>query len=238
MKSFTKINIKNVKRICLIGVIVLMLLIIIQPQKFASAVCFDSSESLEIPTKEERLKSLEPQEPKDISDIPRYQSPMPANVYSFDDVVKKGTEIPLKYSYNDPDYKRPAYKEYWHSTIGRWSYVPNRIHYALHRLFATIQTASIYYDFVHDLGIAEESNKFKEEVTKSPFDNMLIVVFQTKVEKIFSYKNQIIIIGKPQLTGLTAFEIPIGVGLTVEELKPTLIQLYTPQGDEIDYTMN
>ena len=51
-------------------------------------------------------------------------------------VIENGTKIPFEVIANKTDYKRPAYEEHFrYDTTGRWSYIPNRIHYALHRLF-------------------------------------------------------------------------------------------------------
>ncbi len=104
---------------------------------------------------------LEPETPQDFNDPPFYIPPMPSKIVPIDEVIAKGQEIPLDFIYNDPNWKRKSYKEYWHSKYQRWSYVPIRLHYSMHRLFTTYPTASVYYDFIHDLGIAEESKKFK-----------------------------------------------------------------------------
>ena len=138
--------------------------------------------------------------------------------------------------YNNPDWERPAYKSYWHSEYGRWSYVPNRIHYALHRVFSTYATASIYYDFIHDLGIAEESEHFNKYEFTSPFDYLQIVVMNTSIEKVITYENQIVIVGKPQRTGLQAIVIPNHDIKPIGNSNIILIQLATPDGYEIDYT--
>lgn len=111
---------------------------------------------------------------------------------------------------------------------------PDRIHYAMHRIFVTYPTASVFYDFIHDLGIAEESNQFQIP-TRSPYENIVLVIMQTKVEKIVTLGNQVVVVGKQALTGLQVLLIP------VKDLKPyntnesILFQLVTDGGDEIDY---
>lgn len=181
--------------------------------------------------------ALEPDTPIDIADPPFYLTPIPENEVPIRQVLEKGEEIPIEFIYNDPDWVRPAYKEYWHSKSGRWSYVPNRIHYALHRIFSTYATASIYYDFIHDLGIVDESSDFsKYEYTSSPFDFLQVVVMNTLIEKVVTYENQIVIIGKPQRTGLQAIVIPTAKINPIENTYNILIQLVTPDGYEIDYT--
>lgn len=180
--------------------------------------------------------TIEPQTPINIDDPPHYSTPLPENEISIQEVLEQGKEIPINFIYNNPDWKRPAYKDYWHSKYGRWSYVPNRIHYAMHRVFSTYATASIYYDFEHDLGIAEEVNDFIKYESASPFDYLQIVVMNTLIEKVMTYENQIIIVGKPQRTGLQALIVPTELIQPIENTNNILIQLVTPDGYEIDYT--
>lgn len=177
---------------------------------------------------------IEPKTPQNIDDPPFYALPLPEQTVPVTEVMKNGKEIPLQFAYDDLNWKRQAYKDYWDSSVGRWSYVPSRIHYAMHRLFVTYPTASIYYDFIHDLGIAEESSSFQIPSQK-PYDNIVLVAMQTKVEKIVTLGNQVVVIGRPSLTGLQVLLIP------VSDLKPNnpnesiLFQLVTHEGDEIDY---
>jgi len=183
--------------------------------------------------------ALEPDTPKNIDDPPFYTPPLPQNEVAIKQVIENGEEIPIKFIYNNPDWERPAYKDYWHSKFGRWSYVPNRIHYAMHRIFSTYATASVYYDFIHNLGIAEESNEFNNyEYTSSPspFDFLQVVVMNTLIEKVVAYEKQIVIIGKPQRTGLQAIIIPNEKINPNENTDNILIQLVSPDGYEIDYT--
>lgn len=177
---------------------------------------------------------MEPETPRDIDDPPFWELPAPTKTVSVYEVLRNGKEIPLQFAYNNPDWKRQAYKSYWHSSYGRWSYIPDRIHYAMHRIFVTYPTASVFYDFIHDLGIAEESGDFQRP-SKTPYENIVLVVMQTKVEKIVTLGNQVVVIGKPAVTGLQVLLVP------VKDLKPhdtkesILFQLVTDEGDEIDY---
>jgi len=104
----------------------------------------------------------------------------------------------------------------------------------MHRIFVTYPTASVFYDFIHDLGIAEENGDFQRP-SKTPHENIVLVVMQTKVEKIIALGNQVVVIEKPALTGLQVLLVP------VKDLKPyntnegILFQLVTDEGDEIDY---
>ena len=177
----------------------------------------------------------EPKKPIDMDDPPFGRLPYPAKMVSLAEIMKNGKEIPLQFAYNNPDWKRQAYKEYWHSSYGRWSYVPNRIHYAMHRIFVTYPTASVFYDFTHDLGIWDESDGFKIP-SKAPYENIVLVVMQTEVKKIKTLGNQIVVVGKPSLDGLQVLLIPDKDLAPFNPKESILFQLVTPGGDEIDNT--
>ncbi len=180
--------------------------------------------------------ALEPDTPQNISDPPFHMPQLPENEIPVSQVLENGAAIPVTRVYDNPDWERPAYKEYWHSKYGRWSYVPHRIHYAMHRIFSTYVTASIYYDFIHDLGIADESTEFRKIDYASPYEYFQIVVMNTSIEKVLTYQNQIVIVGVPKRTGLVAINIPTNVIHPSGETNYLLIQLVTPDGYEIDYT--
>lgn len=183
-----------------------------------------------------QLFKLEPETPTNLDDPPYDVPPIPENEVDIEEVLEKGVEIPFVMVYNDPKWKRPAFKEYWHSKYGRWSYVPIRIHYALHRLFVTYETASRYYDFIHDLGIREESFDFKKYESISPLDYMQVVIMNTVVERVITYQNQVVIVGRPQRTGLQAINIPTINIQPIGTSQNILFQLVTPDGYEIDDT--
>lgn len=182
---------------------------------------------------------LEPDQATDIDDPPwgKYFV-YPAKVLSVAEIIEKGAEIPFDLIYDNPYWERQSYKSYWHSSAsgGRWSYVPNRIHYAMHRLFTTYRTASVYYDFVHNLGIVNEWGNL-EESRGGAYDNINVAVMNTKVEKILTYGNQVIIIGRPQRNGLTIIDVPVNKIKPFNEKEFILFQLVTELGDEIDYSL-
>lgn len=187
---------------------------------------------------QERLNRLEPKAPVNIDDPPWSGETFPSKKYPVSEIIKKGTEIPLESVYNNSEWKRQAYKSYWHSTVsgGRWSYVPVRMHYAMHRLFTVYPTASIYYDFIHDLGIEKESSNFKQKHNE-PFKYIKTVIMLAQVQKILAYGNQVIIIAKPQRTGLQAYDIPVNMLKPENTKENILFQLVTTEGDEIDYSL-
>lgn len=178
---------------------------------------------------------IEPETPKNIDDPPFGQLPLPTKMVSVDEVMKSGKEIPLQFAYNNPNWERQAYKEYWHSSYGRWSYVPDRLHYAMHRIFVDYPTASAFYDFTHDLGIWDESDEFQIP-HNTPYENMVLVVMQTKIEKIMTLGNQVTVIGRPSLRGLQVLLIPNKDLAPYDPKESIVFQLVTPDGDEIDDT--
>ncbi|MEL7610375.1 MAG: hypothetical protein AAGU74_12860 [Bacillota bacterium] len=216
----------------------------IKPVKLIMVVCFVAVEVLcvayvargyeAMAAFTESVWRLEPETPQDIDDS-TFVDPPPSKVLPVEVVLDEGREIPLQFAYDDPEWERQAYKAYWHSSYGRWSYVPIRIHYALHRIFATYPTASIWYDFEHDLGIAEESEAFQMPAG-NPFDTIVLVVMQTKVEKMITLGNQVVLVGRPSLTGLQVFLVPVKQIQPDNPQESILFQLVTEEGDEIDST--
>ncbi|MGY4761243.1 hypothetical protein ACVNS2_16785 [Paenibacillus caseinilyticus] len=95
----------------------------------------------------ERLKRLEPETPKDINDddiqFPSKLMKEPS------EMIQSGEKLPYKIIMDNPQWERPLYKSEWHSTYsgGRWSYVPLRLKFAQHRIFAApTATLSNLYD--------------------------------------------------------------------------------------------
>lgn len=180
----------------------------------------------------DRLKRLEPENPVKMEDPPWGQASFPAKVFPISEVITKGTKIPFHIIINKPDYKRPAYEEYWRSTIGRWSYLPMRVHYALHRLFTEYDIgASNWYDFVHNIGLYVPMFQNKKAL------DMYIVTFQTDVTDVYTKGNQVVVVGNPKRNGVQVITI------TTKDVKPfnkdeqLLVQLSTPNGSEMDYSL-
>ncbi|MDQ8739415.1 hypothetical protein [Paenibacillus sp. LHD-38] len=186
---------------------------------------------------EKRLQQLEPPKPTTIVTLPweiETEKHYPSETIPISEVLDKGTKIHFNVIKNDPNYKRPVYEEHWHSTYwgGRWSYVPNRIHYALHRLFTT-----------YDIGISGELN-FKQNVgidfpmfqNKTDLD-LYIVVFQTTVTDVYTKGNQVIVVGTPERNGVQVLTIKTGDLHPTDLSKLLLIQLATPLGHELDYSL-
>lgn len=186
---------------------------------------------------EKRLTQLEPPNPTTIVKAPEQveaDKSYPTDTLSIPSVMDKGTSIRFKIIKNEPNYERPIYKEQWHSTYwgGRWSYVPERIHYALHRLFTT-----------YDIGISGELN-FKQNIgidfpmfqNKTDLD-LYIVAFQIAVTDVYTKGNQIIVVGNPKRNGVQVLTIKTGDLHPSDLKKLLLVQLATPNGDELDYSL-
>ena len=120
----------------------------------------DKSEHEQIQELEKRLDYLEPSEPTTILDSPfpfekGTEVHFPTDVIPISEVLKEGTKIPFKVIKSEPNYVRPIYEEHWHSTTGRWSYIPSRIHYALHRVFPFYAIGiSAELEFTQNVGIS------------------------------------------------------------------------------------
>ncbi|ANS77198.1 hypothetical protein AWM70_10970 [Paenibacillus yonginensis] len=147
------------------------------------------------------------------------------------EIIRKGTSIPFKVIKEDPEYVRPVYDKRWHSTYsgGRWSYIPLRMYYALHRLFPAYDIGlSEQYTFQGDVGI---TFPFFQHDTKL---DLYMVVFQTSVNKVYTLGNQVVVAGKPKRNGVEVITI------TTADLHPSnkkemlLVQLTTAPGDELD----
>lgn len=178
---------------------------------------------------------VEPNNPINIDDIESHKSIYPNDIFTIKEVIEKGISIPLEFFYNDLNWERQIYKEYWHSSYSRWSYIPHRIYYAMHRIFATYRTASVYYDFVHNLGVAYEAKGFTAYSNVNAYDYVELAVMQTKVSHIYTYGNQVVLVGKPQRTGLQLIPIPVKYINVINQDPNLLIQLATSAGDEVDY---
>ncbi|MDQ0878878.1 hypothetical protein QFZ77_007537 [Paenibacillus sp. V4I3] len=186
---------------------------------------------------ERRLEQLEPPkpitivEPQEEAEAKKYY---PTDTIPISEVIDKGTKIPFNIIMNDPNYKRPVYEEHWHSTYwgGRWSYIPMRIQYALHRLFTT-----------YDIGISGELN-FKQNVGINfpMFQNdtaldLYIVVFQTTVTDVYTKGNQVVVAGTPNRNGVQVLTVKTGDIHPTDLRKSLLIQLATALGHELDYSI-
>jgi hypothetical protein len=182
----------------------------------------------------ERLRRLEPETPKDIT-VPGFAQPeLQTKMVSPLEIMKSGSPLTHKMLMVKPDWERPLYKAYWHSSGGRWSYVPLRLYYAQHQLFTSFPAAaSEHYDFVHNTGLAQEMMGISTEEKGAS----QVVVMQAKIEKVITKGNQVVIVARPQRTGVEAFTVSKLDMHLDNQNEAVLFQLVTPHGDEIDYSV-
>ncbi|XKI10977.1 YfkD-like protein [Sporosarcina sp. ANT_H38] len=198
----------------------------------------DKSEQERIQELEQRLDSLEPPEPTTILDSPfpfekGTEIHFPTDVIPISEVLKEGTKIPFKVIKSDPNYIRPIYEEHWHSTFwgGRWSYIPSRIHYSLHRIFPFYAIGiSAELNFQQNVGIA-----FNTATNETDLD-LYIVVFQTNITDVYTKGNQVVVVGTPKRTGVEVVNIKTADIQPSNKEKLLLVQLAT-NGVELDYSL-
>ena len=185
---------------------------------------------------EQRLDSLEPPEPTTILDSPfpfekGTEVHFPTDVIPISEVLKEGTKIPFKVIKSEPNYIRPIYEEDWHSTTGRWSYIPSRIHYSLHRVFPFYAIGiSAELDFIQNVGI-----DFPTDINETDLD-LYIVVFQTNITDVYTKGNQVVVVGTPKRTGVEVINIKTADIHPSNKEKLLLVQLAT-NGAELDYSL-
>jgi len=184
---------------------------------------------------EERLGRLEPAQPHDIERLQSQEElakHYPSQVAPLEQVIRSGTKIPYQLIREDPDYERPVYLKQWHSSYGRWSFVPMRVHYALHRLFPTYDIGlSHLYQLEGDLGVSFPI--FQNEASL----DLYLILFQTSVVDVHTKGNQVVVTGKPQRNGVHVLTIKTAALQPSNKDDALLIQLATPAGDELDYSL-
>lgn len=186
---------------------------------------------------ENRLKQLEPPEPITIVDPPEQveaEKYYPLDTISISEVINKGTKIPFRMIKNEPDYKRPVYEKHWHSTYwgGRWSYIPMRMNYALHHFFTTYDIGlSNEFDFQQNVGIVFPTFQNKTDL------DMYIIAFQTTVTDVYTKGNQVVVLGNPKRNGVQVLTIKTDDLHPYDLKRLLLIQLATPLGHELDYSL-
>jgi hypothetical protein len=181
-----------------------------------------------------RLEKLEPLEPIDMEDPPWGEEVFPSKVLPIADIPDKKNKIPFRVIVDKPNYDRKAYKKLWHSTEGggRLSYIPSRIHYALHRLFTNYDIGlSNWYSFELNMGFSIPMFQNEKNL------DMYIVAFQTEVIDVYTKGNQVIVIGKPKRNGVQVITIKTRNIVPVNKEEPLLVQLATQAGNEIDYSL-
>ncbi|SFJ82970.1 hypothetical protein SAMN02799624_06164 [Paenibacillus sp. UNC496MF] len=186
-----------------------------------------------------RLEKLEPPIARDIQS-PFVQRPFPSKVKSTVEVMQRGYQLPFRVPLNDPQWQRPLYNEQWHSTYsgGRWAYMPLRLFYAQHRLFTTsLVGLSNLYDFFQNLGFKDIDVEQNGATQEKRINEVVVVVMQARIERVVTQGNQVVIVARPQRTGVQAITINKTNMKLDNQNEAILFQLVTPDGDEIDYSI-
>jgi len=184
---------------------------------------------------EQRIDRLEPRVPTTIVRLPveaEAEKLAPRDAVPISEVLRRGKEIPFRIVKHDPNFVRPVYLWEWHSRFGRWSYMPSRVHYALHRLFAAYDFGlSALYQLQGDLGVAFPT--FQHETNL----DLYLIAFQTEVRGAYTLGNQIVLVGSPKRTGVQVVTVKTGDLQPSDKGKLLLAQLATAGGEEIDYAL-
>jgi hypothetical protein len=188
---------------------------------------------------EERLKALEPSEPKTIYDyelLPdRDISMFKEEVFPISLVQKKGSKIPFATVYKDLNWQRPAYSPFWHSTNWRWSNVPFLIANQQHIVYSYQGGGSWWYDLSGYLalhGVPTGPSPIHESAFTVIYPYVVrLIVFNFDVASIKHYKNQFVVTGEPLRKGLTIIDFDTK---DLPDAKK-MLQLATHDGYELDY---
>ncbi len=189
-----------------------------------------------------RLAKLEPASPvKIVTD----DKPSPAaEAFPVLAVLNEGTRVPFEVTYEDMFWVRPDYQPYWHSKLGQWSSIPDRIHTSYHHLFVAPGTAGLWNETIHEAGFAELAEKIKLPVyDDKPENTLAVVALQHQVTGIYVLNNQVILVGTPARTGIQVLSVnkqdlvksESGELLAQNNNLEFLFQLVTPDGYETDY---
>lgn len=191
----------------------------------------------------QRLSRLEPASPVKIV---RSESPVgKSDDIPVFDVIAEGNRVPFKKVYENLSWVRADYQPYWYSKPGNWSSVPDRIHSAYHRLFATVGTNGLWNETLYDSGIVETADKFTLPVfDDNPANTIAVVAFQHHITDVVVFNNQVVLMGTPMRTGMQVIALDkrdlFGSGsgevAASNNSREYLFQLSTPDGYELDYS--
>jgi hypothetical protein len=100
-------------------------------------------------------------------------------VASLQEVIEKGKKINFTVLYNEPQYLRPIYDSSWKGFYFRgWTYLPDKVEEARHRLFVFPLGASSNFDFTGSLGFDYNKYTSKNIIIDSHRNiNFLILFF-------------------------------------------------------------
>jgi hypothetical protein len=157
-------------------------------------------------------------------------TPPTVSEQSLKTILEKGKKTSFKVLYNNPSYLRPLYTPDWKSTFYRgWLYLPHKNIQARHRLFIYPFGGSSIYDFIGELAF----------YNGAPIDyhrNINFLIYDFQVTDIIRLNHQVLITGKPSMTGVQIISIVQDDLLEKDESTENfLFHLTTPKGYELDY---
>ncbi|MDQ0114103.1 hypothetical protein [Paenibacillus harenae] len=86
--------------------------------------------------------------------------------------------------------------------------MPLRLYYSQHRLFTTSEVGlSNLYDFLHNIGLSDLNVDPNGASQEERVNGVVIVVMQAKIERVETKGNQVVIVARPQRTGVQAITI-------------------------------
>ncbi|MBK1812142.1 hypothetical protein JHL18_16080 [Clostridium sp. YIM B02505] len=192
-------------------------------------------------TCEDKLRTMEPIVPKTIYDYQllrdRDMSKFKGKLEPTLSVLKDGIDVPFVSIYKDLDFQRPSYAQQWHSSYWRWSYMPLNLANQQHKLFTYSGGASVWYDITNSLPLPKGLNN-SSPINKKAFSTaypyvVRFIVFDFNITSIKYSNNQICVIGEPLRKGISIVDIDTKNIPSSQKL----IQLITPDGYELDYSI-
>jgi hypothetical protein len=144
----------------------------------------------------------------------------------------QAADKPLPYSvlYSDEDYLRPIYSNIWKQSYFRgWLYLPRKIIYARHTLFAYTGSAEDILDIEGELG-------FSQNISIDTENCIDLLIYNFDLQEAVQHENGIVLSGIPVKKGIQLLSIrKKDLNISDENFGDITVQLCTPAGYEIDY---
>ncbi len=147
----------------------------------------------------------------------------PANVQNSGDTLSYTT------IYSDEEYLRPIYVNSWKQAYYRgWLYLPRKIIYARHKLFAYTGNSANVLDIEGELG-------FYPNISIDNENYLNFLIYDYDIENAVKRGNRIVFFGKPLEKGVQIVAIKKEDINNYEDYNNIAVQLCTPAGYELDY---
>ncbi|AEY65477.1 hypothetical protein [Clostridium sp. BNL1100] len=147
----------------------------------------------------------------------------PANIQNSGDSLSYTT------IYSDEEYLRPIYVNSWKQAYYRgWLYLPRKIIYARHNLFAYTGNSANILDIEGELG-------FYPNISIDNENYLNFLIYNYDLENAVKRGNRIVFFGKPLKKGIQIVAIKKEDINNYENYNNIIAQLCTPAGYELDY---